>query len=239
MYSGLVTGTGTRYCPSIEDKIMRFADKDRHQIFIEPEGRSTDEMYVQGMSTSLPYDVQVKMLHTIPGLERAEVVRAGYAIEYDCIKPDILDAALMCRQIPGLYFAGQINGSSGYEEAAAQGIYAGINCALRLRGEEPLLLSRADAYIGVLVDDLATKGHQRALSDDDLPGRVPAAPPAGQRGFAADGARKAHRASSGKPATANSWRKRRIWKKRFPPLVPAYPPPKRLRSCLRKRAARR
>ncbi len=158
MYSGLVTGTGTRYCPSIEDKIMRFADKDRHQIFIEPEGRSTDEMYVQGMSTSLPYDVQVSMLHTIPGLERAEVVRAGYAIEYDCIQPDILDAALMCRQIPGLYFAGQINGSSGYEEAAAQGIYAGINCALRLKGEEPLHLSRADAYIGVLVDDLVTKG---------------------------------------------------------------------------------
>ena len=158
MYSGLVTGTGTRYCPSIEDKIKRFADKDRHQLFIEPEGLSTMEMYVQGLSTSLPYDVQADMLHSIPGLERCEIMRPGYAIEYDCIDPNTLNTDLGSKAIPGLYFAGQINGSSGYEEAAAQGLYAGINCALYLKGEPPLILSRGDAYIGVLVDDLATKG---------------------------------------------------------------------------------
>jgi len=158
MYSGLVTGTGTRYCPSIEDKIKRFADKDRHQLFIEPEGLSTMEMYVQGLSTSLPYDVQADMLHSIPGLERCEIMRPGYAIEYDCIDPNTLNTDLGSKEIPGLYFAGQINGSSGYEEAAAQGLYAGINCALYLKGEPPLILSRGDAYIGVLVDDLATKG---------------------------------------------------------------------------------
>ena len=158
MYSGLVTGTGTRYCPSIEDKIKRFADKDRHQLFIEPEGLSTMEMYVQGLSTSLPYDVQVAMLHSISGLEHCEIMRPGYAIEYDCIDPNTLNTDLGSKDIPGLYFAGQINGSSGYEEAAAQGLYAGINCALYLKGEEPLILSRGDAYIGVLVDDLATKG---------------------------------------------------------------------------------
>ncbi len=158
MYSGLVTGTGTRYCPSIEDKLVRFKDKERHQLFIEPEGRSTLEMYVQGMSTSLPYDVQVAMLRTLPGLRRCEVMRPGYAIEYDCIDPLSLDAALGAKDIQGLYFAGQINGTSGYEEAAAQGLYAGINCGLWLRQEPPLILSRGDAYIGVLVDDLVTKG---------------------------------------------------------------------------------
>ena len=158
MYSGLISGTGTRYCPSIEDKLVRFADKERHQLFIEPEGRSTSEMYVQGMSTSLPYDVQMAMLRTVAGLHRAEITRPGYAIEYDCIDPHTLGLTLGAKAIPGLYFAGQVNGSSGYEEAAAQGLFAGINCGLWLKEEPPLLLSRAEAYIGVLVDDLATKG---------------------------------------------------------------------------------
>ena len=158
MYAGRIHATGTRYCPSIEDKIVRFPDHDRHQIFIEPEGRSTEEMYVQGMSTSLPADVQVDMLHTMPGLEHCEIMRLGYAIEYDCLKPNVLDLKLMVKAIPGLFSAGQVNGSSGYEEAAAQGFYAGVNAALYVKGEEPFLLDRSDAYIGVLVDDLATKG---------------------------------------------------------------------------------
>lgn len=158
MYSGLISATGTRYCPSIEDKLVRFADKDRHQLFIEPEGLSTDEMYVQGMSTSLPADVQRDMLKTIPGMRDCHITRYGYAIEYDCIDPLSLNNALMSRDVAGLFFAGQMNGSSGYEEAAAQGLYAGINAALWIKGEEPLILSRADAYIGVLCDDLTGKG---------------------------------------------------------------------------------
>ena len=158
MYAGRIHATGTRYCPSIEDKIVRFPDHDRHQIFIEPEGRTTEEMYVQGMSTSLPADVQVDMLHTMPGLRHCEVMRLGYAIEYDCLVPNVLNLSLMVRDVPGLFTAGQVNGSSGYEEAAAQGFYAGVNAALYVKGEEPFFLGRSDAYTGVLVDDLATKG---------------------------------------------------------------------------------
>ena len=158
MYSGKITGTGARYCPSIEDKVNRFADKERHQIFIEPEGLSTQEMYVQGMSTSLPEDVQVEMLRTLPGLRRCEVMRPGYAIEYDCIDPTLLDNTLKVKHLTGLYMAGQINGSSGYEEAAAQGLYAAINAGLWLKGEAPFPILRDEAYIGVLADDLTTKG---------------------------------------------------------------------------------
>ena len=158
MYSGTIHATGTRYCPSIEDKIVRFADKERHQIFIEPEGLSTNEMYVQGMSTSLPGDVQIAMLRTLPGLRRCEVMRLGYAIEYDCIDPLWLDHTLGVKAVPGLFTAGQLNGSSGYEEAAAQGYLAGVNAGLYVRGEEPFTLGRDEAYLGVLVDDLAIKG---------------------------------------------------------------------------------
>jgi tRNA uridine 5-carboxymethylaminomethyl modification enzyme len=158
MYSGGIHGTGARYCPSIEDKVVRFADKDRHPIFLEPEGADTVEWYVQGMSTSMPEDVQREIYASVPGLENVRILRLAYAIEYDCIDPTALTAALGAREIGGLYFAGQVNGTSGYEEAAAQGIYAGLNAALWLKGEAPLILTRADAYLGVLVDDLTTKG---------------------------------------------------------------------------------
>lgn len=158
MYNGSIEGIGPRYCPSIEDKIMRFKDKLRHQIFIEPEGINTDEMYVQGMSSSLPEDVQLKMLRTIEGLENVEVMRYAYAIEYDVIDSTQLNLNLEFKEIPGLFSAGQINGSSGYEEAAGQGILAGINAGLKLKNKEPFILNRSDAYIGVLVDDLVTKG---------------------------------------------------------------------------------
>ena len=157
LYSGIIEGTGTRYCPSIEDKVVKFPSRERHPIFLEPEGNENIEIYVQGMSSSMPEQVQFDALHTIPGLEHCRIMRTAYAIEYDCIKAEVLDHTLGSKDIPGLYFAGQINGTSGYEEAAAQGIIAGINAALWLKGEKPLILDRADAYIGVLVDDLVTK----------------------------------------------------------------------------------
>lgn len=160
MYAGMIEGTGARYCPSIEDKVVRFSDKKRHQLFIEPEGLYTNEMYLQGLSTSLPEDVQLEMIHTIPGLREAKMVRPGYAIEYDCLDPLCLSPSLMLKDFPGLFAAGQINGTSGYEEAAAQGIMAGINAALYIRGKDPFILSRSQAYIGVLIDDLVTKGTQ-------------------------------------------------------------------------------
>ncbi len=160
MANGIIKGVGPRYCPSIETKIVRFPDKERHQLFLEPEGLHTNEMYVQGMSTSMPMDVQLDFLHTIAGLEHAKIMRAGYAIEYDCIDPLQLKSTLEFKDIHGFFSAGQSNGTSGYEEAAAQGIIAGINAAMFIRGEEPLVLKRSDAYIGVLIDDLVTKGTQ-------------------------------------------------------------------------------
>ncbi len=158
LYSGNIKGVGPRYCPSIEDKIVRFADKESHQIFVEPMGLETEEMYLQGMSSSLPEDVQIQMMRTLPGLENVSVMRSAYAIEYDCINPIQLKQSLELRSIEGLFSGGQINGSSGYEEAAAQGLVAGINAALKVMGKDPLILDRSQAYIGVLVDDLVTKG---------------------------------------------------------------------------------
>src|SRR4051812_39662451 len=158
LYSGRIQGTGPRYCPSIEDKIVKFPDKASHQIFLEPEGRHTEEFYVNGLSTSLPYDVQVEFIRSIPGLERAELMRPGYAVEYDYFPPTQLHQSLGTKLVEGLYFAGQVNGTSGYEEAAAQGLMAGANAALKLAKKPPFLLSRKEAYIGVMIDDLTTTG---------------------------------------------------------------------------------
>lgn len=158
LYSGFIKGTGPRYCPSIEDKVVRFSERPGHQVFIEPEGRYTNEMYVQGLSTSLPEDVQMAMIKTVPGLEKVKIIRTGYAIEYDSIDPTQLKLSLENKEIPGLFSAGQINGTSGYEEAAAQGLMAGINAVMYIRGRDPVVLSRSEAYIGVLIDDLVTKG---------------------------------------------------------------------------------
>jgi tRNA uridine 5-carboxymethylaminomethyl modification enzyme len=158
LYAGLIEGTGPRYCPSIEDKVVRFADKERHQIFVEPIGLDTDEMYIQGMSSSLPEDVQIAMYRTLPGLEHCEFTRPAYAIEYDCIEPDQLKSSLELKEISGLFFAGQVNGTSGYEEAASQGLIAGINAVQKLKGKPPVILDRSEAYIGVLIDDIITKG---------------------------------------------------------------------------------
>ncbi|MBQ1861971.1 MAG: tRNA uridine-5-carboxymethylaminomethyl(34) synthesis enzyme MnmG, partial [Clostridia bacterium] len=158
LYSGDIHGIGPRYCPSIEDKIVRFADKERHQLFLEPTGKDTEEMYLQGMSSSLPEDVQIKMIRSLEGFENAEIMRIGYAIEYDCADPLELTQTLEFKKVSGLYGAGQFNGTSGYEEAAAQGLFAGINAALKIKGEPPLILDRSSSYIGTLIDDLVTKG---------------------------------------------------------------------------------